>query len=102
MNKTYETNHPIIKKISIGDRFINNRGDLLEFFEYNEDSDRYMFIFKIINELPEYNPNFKSHIGFASVSYSRQLCYHTNPDDETIIYDIHYKYPNLKDKIELI
>lgn len=43
MKQTYKTEHPTIKKISIGDRFVLNNGGIVTFIQYEKEDAYWSF-----------------------------------------------------------
>lgn len=57
--KTYKTNHPTIKEISIGDQFITYGGEIVTFIEYSGLNHSYPFNFECFVRNRTGKKNFK-------------------------------------------
>lgn len=84
-NKTYKTDHPNIKKITVGDRFITNSGKIVTFIVYEIIAMNKMGFFKM-------------DIGW----YDNNLMYNGFQSDIDHCYHIIQKIASLKDKLELL
>jgi hypothetical protein len=93
--KTYQTDHPTIKEITIGERFITRNGDIIEFIgltngnDFTYHGDRYPFEFRIFTDSSDYLEH-----------YSKHLKYYYNEEIDDI--DILYRTVSIKDKLTIL
>lgn len=79
--ETYKVDHPLIKEIYMGDKFLLNNGEIVTFVKYTEDT---IFHYIMSNRR----------------SYTKRLTawvYNVEAPE-----DIKYKLPSLKQKIDLL
>jgi hypothetical protein len=90
--KTYKTKHSIIKEITIGEQFVTEGGEIIEFIELDSSASNteFCFIFKPIS----------NHKKYFKYSYTIELGYWLlYGNDER---DIKEKYIPMKDKLNVI
>jgi hypothetical protein len=86
--KTYKVKHPTIKEITIGDQFVTEGGNIIEFVSYHINSHPYIFEFRRINNTslflsePLYTKSLR-YIDYGQRNYN----------------DIKERYIPLKDKV---
>jgi signal peptidase I len=83
---TYKVHHPTIKEITIGDKFVTRRGDIIEFIAFFDD-DEFCFIFRysVHDKESDYE------------TYTSKLKYYD--DNDIFEEDIKERYIPLKDKL---
>jgi hypothetical protein len=84
---TFRTNHPDIPFIKMGDTFVTDGGDIVEFVGFNihEDKHKYPLVFKSTE---------------IKMKYTKKLTYRF--DEKSNSLDIKERYITLKDKIDLL
>lgn len=91
--ETYKTNHPKLKTITEGEKYVGYNGNIYEFqfklHDYDQE-DGLCFVFALLY-LEDGEYIFGSHVGFPL-----DLYYKDN------VYGIKCKYISLKDKIDLL
>jgi hypothetical protein len=86
-NKTYKTEHPDIPYITIGDQFVLNNGDVIQFDSFIHGN--YQYPFKMFMLGNRYTINL--------ITFDRRLRY--DLDGTVSTYDIKSKCITLKDKL---